>query len=398
MAAPSEKFAFDEDYEWPNLFLEADEMLQVALMMYPYTQLRNLIRNGTLKNLNGLLNTPIAARDVIRAIEENTDALMEKLGNEDTTLCQDALKSLQERYEMTEEGCELVSFSSMLLAYGDENNEKELVYGVAVDKVRKRVTVGFRGSVTQADFMTDACISLKAMENPLKEFDGQDDEIKIHSGFHKYLLGEENGRNKFDEIMKVVVPVLAEYPDFKLYTAGHSLGGALSTLFAFEAATSSTLPIPVPVTCVSVASPKVGSESFRKAFQLLEEQGKLRHLRIANERDPVTLSPPASSKLMLLSLSPVALAVTSTLSSHVQDEVYKHVGLKLKLYSPSDKKAKFKLSYSSGNWKQDFFNPASATTPSYHYGFEYSHRMVGLRDDLENKYLNKLYKDECLKS
>mmetsp|Transcript_39728 Transcript_39728/g.119415 ORF Transcript_39728/g.119415 Transcript_39728/m.119415 type:complete len:223 (-) Transcript_39728:675-1343(-) len=221
MAAPSEKFSFDDGYEWPNLFQEADEMLQVALMMYPFTKLRDLIRNGTLKNLDGLLNTPISARNAVRAIEENTDALMEKLGNEDTSMCQAALKSFQERYEMTEEGCEMVSFSSILLAYGDGKNEEELVYGVAVDKARKRVTVGFRGSVTQKDFLTDACISLKAIENPLKEYDGQSDEIKIHSGFHTYLLKEKNGLNKFDEIMKAVVPVLAEYPDYKLYTTGH---------------------------------------------------------------------------------------------------------------------------------------------------------------------------------
>jgi len=82
-----------------------------------------------------------------------------------------------------------------------------------------------------------------------------------------YNSAPEAKGNKFDEIMGIVVPLLTKYPDFKLYVTGHSLGGALSTLFAFKAA-SSGLPIQKPITCISVASPKVGDNSFRKAFQV----------------------------------------------------------------------------------------------------------------------------------
>ena len=61
--------------------------------------------------------------------------------------------------------------------------------------------------------------------------------------------------------------------------------GALATLFGFYVAASS--PLPLPVTVVSVASPRVGN------------LGHLRHLRVVNDRDPVTMSPTVSFKRAL---------------------------------------------------------------------------------------------------
>mmetsp|Transcript_24012 Transcript_24012/g.70849 ORF Transcript_24012/g.70849 Transcript_24012/m.70849 type:complete len:89 (+) Transcript_24012:967-1233(+) len=49
--------------------------------------------------------------------------------------------------------------------------------------------------------------------------------------------------------------------------------------------------IPKPITCYSTGSPKVGTIGFRKAFQSLEESGKLRCVRIMNEHDPVPSLP-----------------------------------------------------------------------------------------------------------
>mmetsp|Transcript_23909 Transcript_23909/g.51741 ORF Transcript_23909/g.51741 Transcript_23909/m.51741 type:complete len:159 (+) Transcript_23909:1263-1739(+) len=144
------------------------------------------------------------------------------------------------------------------------------------------------------------------------------------------------------------------------------------------------------VTCVSVASPKLGNESFRKAFQVLEQSGELRHLRIANEKDPVTLGPPASSKVMLASLSPATLMVLSSVSNTIENELYKHVGMRLKLLS--DEKKRFKLSSSTGSWRQDLFHPAVSVY--HHLGYEYSTRMLRTKSDLEPLSLNSVYKGE----
>ena len=142
-----------------------------------------------------------------------------------------------------------------------------------------------------------------------------------------------------------------------------SLGGALCTLFAFGLASRTpATQIPLPITIVSVASPKVGNNSWRKAFEYLEEEGMLRHLRIANSRDPITLVPPSTAS-------------------------YRHVGLKLKLMSDG----KHKFSYATGDLRKDLFNPVTCRAPSNHYGDEYGRLLLVVREQLKGFHLNELY-------
>lgn len=77
--------------------------------------------------------------------------------------------------------------------------------------------------------------------------------------------------SKFDQIMVNLFKILEDYPPSKGYTihiTGHSLGGALSSLFAFRLASLEDPRIPKPITCITVASPRVGNIRFRRAFQV----------------------------------------------------------------------------------------------------------------------------------
>lgn len=108
---------------------------------------------------------------------------------------------------------------------------------------------------------------------------------------------------------------------------GHSLGGALSTLCGFYAAADdalvSLLPPGKPIRVLSFASPYVGNCKFLLAFQALERCRRLQHLRVAYEKDVVTLMPIAAPKLGMLS---PAYAMFNGAGN-----LYKHVGMKLLL-------------------------------------------------------------------
>jgi hypothetical protein len=74
--------------------------------------------------------------------------------------------------------------------------------------------------------------------------------------------------NKWQKIMGQARELLEQNPGFTLFVTGHSLGGALATVFAFEAAASADPIIPKPVLCVTVAAPKSGNLAFRLAMEV----------------------------------------------------------------------------------------------------------------------------------
>lgn len=143
----------------------------------------------------------------------------------------------------------------------------------------------------------------------LKEKTGKDP-IKVHSGFLKYLFASQ-GRNDETKYRVIVnnLKNLTGHPKFKreseLTITGHSLGGALTTLLSFFLACDMLITDGVLkysrdhvrkyISCVSYASPLVGDKGFQKAFAVLEEENRLKHVRITNSRDPVPLSPPLPS-------------------------------------------------------------------------------------------------------
>ena len=113
-----------------------------------------------------------------------------------------------------------------------------------------------------------------------------------------------------------------------VYMTGHSLGGDLATLMAFEAATSTDARIPKPVTCISIASPEVGNIAFRQAVAVLEKERKLRCLRVVNFADPITVG----------DVVPPSLAISSMFCC--KRMLYEHVGVRLVLF-PAARERKY---------------------------------------------------------
>lgn len=72
---------------------------------------------------------------------------------------------------------------------------------------------------------------------------------------------EEKEPSKVELILTKVQAMLDELDDYTVYIAGHSLGGALSLIFAMEAA--ATLRTSHPVTVFSLGNPRTGNIDFR---------------------------------------------------------------------------------------------------------------------------------------
>ena len=204
----------------------------------------------------------------------------------------------------------------------------------------------------------------------------------LHRGFYEYMFANKDRSEKYqleryEEVRDNVLGVLKDYPDYRLYITGHSLGGSLALLAAFHVACSDSPLVPQPVTCVSVGSPCIGDQRFLNAFRMLERSGKIRYLRISNSNDPISQLPPFSW--------------------------YRHVGLNLRLEADKG----FQLTYPKeskdesidkyGRWKSlasNFASPASAKAAvNAHYLAEYLKRLSREKEGLEGMSVEDCYRN-----
>lgn len=469
----SHPFNFEDgSYRYPNMAEEAHEMLQVSMLIYSITDLRSLARHPkksqSIQQPERILNLPLSLTTCLELLEENYDVVKQEFGDDEHANTISSLQGIHARYHRqrhekqqngsaasfvsqwlnpllsgsgSDQGIEVqanMSSSSsttttspvpVLTAYGDENPETDMVYAVGVDPTRKRITVAFRGSVTSTDFLKDASINMKHQPNPIKttnlDPNHEYDTIGIHQGFFDYLLKERETKSKLEEIVEHVTALFEENPErqstYKLYVTGHSLGGALATLFSLYVASSvgaekSKSVIPSPVSCISVASPRVGDRNFQAVFAYLEEHGLLRHLRIANDRDPVTVMPGATGKKIWAALSPVSYVAFKLMDREFEEkEKFRHTGVKLLLAKDECEffYAGNPLDVMDDDQKvsqdnDDSSSAASSTKRStirsrstrkekipdvvFHLGKAYTDNMASVAEELSNRSLNDLYR------
>ena len=389
--------AYQDNYRWPDLYTEIDEMIEASVLIYPLAELRQKARKGELESdvhAKDAVKLPLTHAQVLNIVKANKNSLLKFHKG----FYQEILETIVER--------SLKNSSvtpSEIVAVDDEFQTEELVYMVDVCHNRKRITICFRGTVTPTDWATNVEVYMKEVENPLKDHSSQEPVVRVHNGFYDYLFSPSSrgatgpkGEHlcEYQEILQEhILPVIEQYPGYKVYVTGHSLGGALGTLLAFELAAAPDNVIPKPVSLFSIASPYVGDASFRAAHQLLERQGKLRHLRLTNHKDAVTLVPKFSFRWNIFDRS-------SSVGS-----LFKHVGVNLRLFSGSDA---FELSYPkvvSGTfsgflnefargWDQSLLSNLTLWPSSYwtYHGLrEYAARLAENKPSIEAMNLNELY-------
>lgn len=298
-------------------------------------------------------------------------------------------------YEIDDDFAKPATFTQGFLAINSAI-KNELLWAIVVCPKKKKVTVVFRGSVNARDWVANVygpatdCVfpgyTTEKNKNKGVTFG------KVHTGFYNYLFGKtkrgENGssKSKGEEIVGMLKAKFFDKPEFKDYSlevTGHSLGGAMSTLLSMRLAALNDFPGRT-ITNVSFASPFVGDEGFRDAFIQLERQRKIRHLRISNYQDMVTLVPPVS-----LDLPPLPL---------------KHTGMNIRMYEGGDLLApKYRRFYP----KKDSFIDGVRNTLHHsllvglsvgiigkHLCPEYDRRLDDAKDDLSKLSLEELYDNE----
>ena len=331
----------------PSVHDEALEMLTGSLLIYIFADLRHMAREGIIDQAD-LLQDPIALHQVVTAIDNNKEALAERaIEHEVIGEKMQALRDIHAQQQQQQADPEAPthiqqvlqggavansgglepSQESVLAQFHDETTTQGVVYGIAVNHLRKRVTIIFRGSVTQQDFITDAKSKMFKLDNPVARLDPKaESHIKIHTGFHQYLFRkDDNGKERLQHILDSAKELLKENPGYRLYCTGHSLGGACCTLCGFYAAMDDEIVEHGPVVVISIASPRVGGHEFCDAFHSLELLNRLQHLRVANKEDVVTHLPFISLKAT--AMSPLLSAIRGV------GNIYRHCGINLELRS-----------------------------------------------------------------
>eukprot|EP00545_Synedropsis_sp_CCMP1620_P002867 CAMPEP_0119006350 /NCGR_PEP_ID=MMETSP1176-20130426/2248_1 /TAXON_ID=265551 /ORGANISM="Synedropsis recta cf, Strain CCMP1620" /LENGTH=496 /DNA_ID=CAMNT_0006958259 /DNA_START=24 /DNA_END=1514 /DNA_ORIENTATION=+ len=288
---------------------------------------RDKPKKERIKDPKAVLRSSLTANEILQFISENKSVLKEEVDQN----VNDALERISER------GSSMVNEDDMdtVEYFLDEYQDRELVCAITVSRSEKRVTVTFRGSSTTKDWIQNLQAKTTTLPNELKEDPKDPEEYSIHSGFLNYLetggyskditgkratvFVDVNGKKVTRDyhINKIAQRLLLKNPGFKLYVTGHSLGGALATLFTFRYAAirkkkGDRSRLPKTTTCVSIASPFWADESVRFAFEKLEKEGYIRHLRISNNNDAVPTLP--------------------FVSLDYPTRAMKHVGMNMKLY------------------------------------------------------------------
>ena len=142
--------------------------------------------------------------------------------------------------------------------------------GITLNHKEKRINVIFRGS----DELSDWLYNMFICQTKINEG------MYVHGGFYKLLYKND----LYSQLFLTVESLLKKYNNYNLNITGHSLGGALATLFGYLLSDDLTNMINI----ISFASPRVGNKKWALSFN---NKKNLNHYRIVNQKDVVTAIP-----------------------------------------------------------------------------------------------------------
>ncbi|CAA6655356.1 unnamed protein product [Spirodela intermedia] len=159
------------------------------------------------------------------------------------------------------------------------------------DSTRRRLVIAFRGTeqTKWKDLRTDLMLVPSGL-NPERVGGNFKEEVQVHSGF---LGAYDSVRNRIMTLIKLSVGFcedadLESICKWHVYVTGHSLGGALATLLAFELSSSQMAKCgAISITMYNFGSPRVGNRCFAELYN----QKVRDSWRIVNHRDIIPTVP-----------------------------------------------------------------------------------------------------------
>ena len=226
-----------EKTEEPNLHIVLD-VLKLALLMY---------------NLNV---------DFDFDSDQNTETLL-------NTIDANTLTGLSDlRKQLLIEICKTSPKGKLLHFYDNKNNGMQSA--ITISHTHKRICIIFRGSTTKQDWL----YNLKFNKTNI----GRD--IYVHTGFYRQLTDNDYCNNIINDVKNLS----HIYKNYEIYISGHSMGGALATIFGYKLSRQ----ISDNVTIITFASPRIGNYTWYEKFNVIPN---LRLYRVTNNRDIVTTIP-----------------------------------------------------------------------------------------------------------
>jgi hypothetical protein len=170
-----------------------------------------------------------------------------------------------------------------------ENKETDTQAWIFCSRPNKILVIAFRGTEqTQLkDLMTDAMLLPTRVEydesrliksnEPLTDLG-----VWVHSGFFKSYMSIQS------EILSIVKTITGQSNEWSVFCTGHSLGGALSTICAYDIACANReAKFLKSLQVYNYGSPMVGNVGFKEEFNALIPET----WRVVNENDGVSRVP-----------------------------------------------------------------------------------------------------------
>ncbi|BBN18801.1 hypothetical protein MPTK1_8g05610 [Marchantia polymorpha subsp. ruderalis] len=174
-----------------------------------------------------------------------------------------------------------------------ENAKTDTQVAIWRDQRRKRLVVAFRGTeqTKWKDVLTDLSLIATGF-NPERVEGGSKDEILVHGGF---LSAYDSVKARLLSLVHSSIEISEDGSEsddsegaWHIYVTGHSLGGALATLFALDLASCHLAKEGrILVTMYNYGSPRVGNSPFAEKYNKTVKDS----WRVVNNRDIVPTVP-----------------------------------------------------------------------------------------------------------